>query len=347
MARRSSGLARRVALALAGLVGVVCLGAAAWVAYTQAARATRETRTVEDLAAGRGRWVQVADAALYVQQWGDDRLPTVLLTHGTGAWSGTWFGLPAQLNAAGWHVVAVDVPPFGLSKPRSPGSTVDYSRVAQAQRLLQLMDTLGRPVTLVGHSFGAGPALEAAMRGGGRVRQLVLVDPALGLGPAGEPPHCDPDAGNGGPLAWRAVRTAAVAATATWPGLTGTLLKQFVHRKAAVTDELVPAYQLPFERVGFSAGLGDWALSFAHAACETAASLQPARLTAWSTSGPPVRLVWGAQDTITPLTQGHALKSWMPRATLDVIPGVGHIPHIEDSEAFAKALVQALGRPGP
>jgi pimeloyl-ACP methyl ester carboxylesterase len=335
----ASTVLRCAALALL-LVGAVLVAAAGWIAYAHGARAARETKSVEQLAGGQGRWVPAGDAALYVQEWGEAKAPTLLLLHGTGAWSGTWFGLPRTLSEAGWRVVAVDLPPFGLSKPALTGAGPDYSRAAQARRVLGLIDSLGAPVVLVGHSFGAGPALEAALQAQGRVRQLVLVDPALGLGPMGEAPVCE--AGGPGLLAHRDLRTALVGATATWPGLTGTLLKQFVFRKDAVTDALVPAYRVPFERQGFTASLGDWAQAFAVSACENAASLDPAKLRGWAAGGLPVALLWGEQDSITPLPQARALQGWIPQATLTVLPQVGHIPHIESPEAFADALLGRL-----
>jgi pimeloyl-ACP methyl ester carboxylesterase len=334
-------VARRSAFtALALAAGLVLIGAA-WVTYTQLALSVRESQSAEKLAAGRGRWVATPDASLYVQEWGDPAAPVMLLTHGTGAWSGTWFTLPATLAAAGWHVVAVDLPPFGLSTTLGQRKTVDYSRAAQATRISSLIDTLPKPVTLVGHSFGAGPALEAAMRSGDSLRQLVLVDPALGLGPLGEPPHCDTDSELGGPLAVRALRTSLVGATATWPGLSATLLRQFVHRKEVVTEQLVSAYQIPFARESFSARLGDWAAGFARASCESAESLDPAKLATWSQAGPQIALIWGEEDTITPIAQGKALQRWMPNAKMTTLPGVGHIPHIENPEAFAAALLAA------
>ncbi len=324
--------------------GVIFVGSA-WVAYTQLALALRETQSVEQLAAGRGRWVQVDDAKLYIQEWGDPAGPVMLLVHGTAAWSGTWFSLPDSLVAAGWRVVAVDLPPFGLSQTSGRRASVDYSRVAQAKRILSLIDSLGGPVTLVGHSFGAGPALEAAVRSGSKLRQLVLVDPALGLEPNGEPPRCDAGAESGGLLAVRPLRTVLIGATATWPGLTGTFLRRFVHRKEVVTEQLVPAYQIPFARKSFTASLGDWAASFVQASCESAESLDPAKLRKWSAGGPPVALIWGEEDTITPIAQGKALQRWMPGTRMTVLPGVGHIPHIEMPDAFAAALLETVRAP--
>jgi pimeloyl-ACP methyl ester carboxylesterase len=310
-----------------------------WFCFTEYRRVDRESLEPQSLATSQSRFVTVSDARLHIQEWGDPADPTLVLTHGTGAWSGTWFDVPGTLARAGWHVVAVDLPPFGLSQADG-----GYTRQAQAARLGELVEQLGVPVTLVGHSFGAGPALEAAMQLGDRVRQLVLVDPALGLGADGSAPKCEPGGGFG-PMEVRGLRTALVGTTATWPGFTPTLLKQFVYRKDVVTDALVAPYQVPFARRGFSASLGDWAMAFAGSACEPAASLRPAALTQWAAHGPPVVLLWGEQDTVTPIVQAHSLTAWMPGAALHTLPGVGHIPHIEDPVGFQAALLRVLVRP--
>lgn len=323
---------------------------AAWLGYASMKRSQRERMTIESLAPATGRWVDVGDSRLFVQEWGPRDGPVLLLTHGTGAWSGTWFELPTTLAAAGWHVVAVDLPPFGFSASNSRTGELDYSRSSQAARLLRLIESLGGPgeVTLVGHSFGAGPALEAAVREPARLRRLVLVDPALGLGAAGEAPTCDPLPGW---ISWllgrRDVRAVLISGSATYPDFTAYLLGKFVHRKEAVTPERVGAYQLPMRRFSYGADLGDWAYAFAGAGCEPAASLDPVKLAAWSRAGPPVVLLWGAADTITPIAQARALMRWMPQATLVELPGLGHIPHIEDPAAFAAALLGAVGRTEP
>ncbi len=241
MARSTLGIVRQIALRLVAVLligaGTLALVVCAWMAFTQHARTERETHSAQQLAAGKGRWIAVGDADLDDQEWGRPGDPTVLLTHGTGAWSGTWFALPAALAKGGWRVVAVDLPPFGLTQTRRADATVDYTRAAQARRVLGLIEQLGVSVTLVGHSFGAGPALEAAMLGGVQLRHLVLVDPALGLGPHGEALSCDA-AAEGGLLRNRPMRSSLVSATATWPGLTALMLRQFVHRKEAVIPHI-------------------------------------------------------------------------------------------------------------
>ena len=340
----------RLLLLLIALALLAAIVVAAWLGYATMKRSQRERMTIEALAPPTGRWVDVGDARLFVQEWGPPNGPVVLLSHGTGAWSGTWFELPQALAAAGWRVVAVDLPPFGFSISNGRPGELDYSRPAQAFRLVNLMSTLGGPseVTLVGHSFGAGPALEAAMRSPLRLRRLVLVAPALRLGAAGEAPACQPV-----PdwvsllLGRRDVRSVLIAGTASYPAFTDELLGRFVHRKEAVTRERVAAYQAPMRRFSYSADIGDWAYAFAAAGCEPSASLDPAKITAWAQKGPPVDLIWGTADSITPLVQARSLLRWMPEARLMELPDVGHIPHIEDPGKLAATLLAAIGPADP
>jgi pimeloyl-ACP methyl ester carboxylesterase len=320
----------------------VALLVAAWLGYTHHSRERRETKTPEQLDGGKGRWINAADARVHVREWGPDAGPTVLLTHGTGGWSGAWFSLPDALSNAGWHVVAMDLPPFGLSTTPLATPAVQYTRQAQARRILAVIDSLGAPVTLVAHSFGSGPSLEAAMHSEGRLRQLVLIDPALGLGPNGEPPVCEASGLVSSLLANRDIRSAILASTVTWPGLTAPLLRSFVFKKDMITEELVAAYQIPFERVGFTPLLGDYVASFTRSNCERADSLEFSKLSDWSRSGPPIALIWGQEDRITPVAQAIALQRHLQGATLNVLPGVGHIPQVESPTELAATLLSAL-----
>jgi len=320
---------------------------AGWIAGNQVRAAFTERSQEQVIAPRTGRWLDAGDVRMFVQEWGPADGPVLVMSHGTGAWSGTWFGTPAFLAAHGWHVAAVDLPPFGFTqvKDAAARASLDYRRAAQGRRLSLAIAALSKdPVVLLGHSFGSGPALEAALREPARVRELVLVDPALGLGPNGEMPPCRPTQA-GWPMSSRATRTALVKATATVPLLTGTLLKGFVHRKEVVTPDKLAEYRKPFARADFSAQLGDWAASFASRDCEGALSVDANAVAAWSRTSR-LALVWGAEDTITPPAQGVALGRLTGVAPA-FIAGVGHIPHIEDPARFHEALLAALGAASP
>jgi pimeloyl-ACP methyl ester carboxylesterase len=56
-----------------------------------------------------------------------------------------------------------------------------------------------------------------------------------------------------------------------------------------------------------------------------------------------VALLWGDEDSITPPDQARDLQTLLPQATLTLLPGLGHIPQIEDPAAFNDALLKTLG----
>lgn len=292
-----------------------------------------ERLTVQEAAPTKGRWIHAHDVDLHVQEFGDPAAPPLVLTHGTGAWSGTWDQNVQAMASAGYRVIAVDLPPFGFSTRPSSG---DYGRPAQARRLVGLIDSLQLgPVTLLGHSYGGGPAAETAMLAPDRVRHLILLDAAIGLIEKPAPQH-------GGVAAIligiRPLRTALVATLFTQPAFGEFWLRKFVARKEVVTAARTAIYQQPFVVHGFSAGLGDWAVQFG-AESGLSMSEKPEEFRKLSM---PLTLLWGEEDTITPLAQAKVLQQLAYKAKLYVLPGVGHIPQIENPVLFNFELGKVL-----
>lgn len=54
----------------------------------------------------------------------------------------------------------------------------------------------------------------------------------------------------------------------------------------------------------------------------------------------PVRIIWGEEDPWIPLARGRALHEAIPHAEFATLPGVGHLPQLEDPAAV---LDQVLG----
>jgi pimeloyl-ACP methyl ester carboxylesterase len=122
----------------------------------------RETESITRSAPGTGHLVRANDVEIFLQQAGPDSGGPVLLVHGTGAWSEIWRETISALAEHGYHPLAMDVPPFGFSE--KPHGALAYSRESQARRIIGLLDTLGiQRATLVGHSVGARPVIEAAL----------------------------------------------------------------------------------------------------------------------------------------------------------------------------------------
>jgi pimeloyl-ACP methyl ester carboxylesterase len=320
-------IARWTAVAALLIVALVTLtlGACRWQA------AARETKTRQEDAPASGRFVRAADIDIFIQETGPENAPVVLFVHGMGAWSELWRTALGATAAAGFRAVALDLPPFGYSE--RPVSK-KYGRIDQARRILGVIDALGaRQVTLVGHSFGGGPTLEAVLMAPERVNRLVLADAAVGLGE----PTANPGLA-GSVLGVRPLRNALVSATVTNPRLTRRLLTQFVARPEAVHDSHIAILQAPMDVQGGTAAFGDWLLDFVTNQ-ETVLSRQPS---SYAKLAIPTLVIWGDQDTTTPLAQGQELARVIPGAKLAVMPGVGHMPQIEDSRQFLELLLSFL-----
>lgn len=297
-----------------------------------------ERLTQKEAAPSNGRWIIAHDVNMYLQEFGSPEGKPLVLVHGTGAWSGTWnSNIPAMVQA-GYRVIAIDLPPFGFSE-HAP--IVDYSRKAQAKRILSTIENLNlASVTLLGHSFGGGPAAEAVMMDSKRISHLILVDAAIGLH-TDAPKQCETPAIPIRLIGWRPLRTALISAGGTNPLFSEFWLRQFVARKEVVTPTRTAIYQAPFATHDFTASLGDWAWQFA-TGCEDPIS---ATAQGFKNLEVPVTLIWGDEDTITPLAQGQQLQKLIARSRLMVLNAVGHIPQIENITLFNKHVVEALDNP--
>ena len=300
------------------------------------ALAARRERDHAAVAAPKtGRFVTAGDVQMFVQEAGPLNGPVVVLMHGTGAWSETWRATLDALAAAGWRAVAIDLPPFGYSE-RPRGSR--YAKADQGARLVGLLKTLDAPsAVLVGHSFGGGPTVEAALQAPARVRGLVLVDAALGIG-ADDAPETQPPALVRTALGFGLVRTSLVATFLTNPWFTRQLLRGFVADPAVATDARVAVYQRPLAVWGTTAAVASWLP-------ELVAPPAPSRsesAAAYRELAMPVIAIWGDRDTVTPLAQGERLVALVPHGRLEVIAGVGHIPQIESPDEFNARLARVL-----
>jgi tripartite-type tricarboxylate transporter receptor subunit TctC len=141
----------------------------------------------------------------------------------------------------------------------------------------------------------------------------VLVDPALGLGPGGEPPACAPLPGWAKvALGRRDVRSVLISGSATYPAFTGELLGSFVHRKEAVTPERLVRTSC---RCAASATAPTSATGPGPSPLELrgGGEPRPAAPLGVVAQRPPIVLVWGSADTITPIAQAGRCCAGCPR----------------------------------
>ena len=101
--------------------------------------------------------------------------PCAMLAHCSSASHKEWLPLIEALRDDGWRVLAPDLIGYGQSEPWPVEKP--FSIEADVKVLLGLAKKTKGPLHLVGHSYGAALALEAARKLGARVKSLTLVEP--------------------------------------------------------------------------------------------------------------------------------------------------------------------------
>ncbi len=309
----------------------VSLTAAVAVFAFRIGAANREALAATDLLLPESLIVRTVHGNLHALEAGPESGQSILLIHGSVGWAGLWRDTIAFLAGAGYRVVALDLPPMGLSE-RVPG--LDYSRQAQGLRILAVAEALETKPVIVAHSFGAGAAVEAMLADADAFAGGVIVAGAIGLGEDGEGKDLPV------PLKPMIVREAAMASTVTNPYVTRLLFQQFVHRKESVTRDIAEILEYPFQRSGTTKALAEW-LPTLLVPPRNAASSDPAR---YADLELPVVLIWGREDTVTPPSQGEALRQALGGAPIFWMNDIGHIPQIESPDAFHQLLAEALAR---
>lgn len=262
-------------------------------------------------------------AGITYRESGGKGSPALVLLHGIGSTSAGWRLQYAPLGAH-CRVIAWDAPGYGGSRPLAgEAPTVE----AYARALAGLLDALGVEQAIVGtNSWGTPTGVAFARLYPKRVRALVLGGPAAGWGAA--------------PKEERERRAAARIERVTALGM------------ARMREEDAPDLVAP----GTRAEVLEWIRNadglhpagYAQAARMLAAADVPRDIAAVRC---PVRVVSGELDTRTPPAENaKKIAAAAPNATLQMVPGCGHLPHLEHPEVFNAAVLQvlrSLGQPSP
>lgn len=274
------------------------------------------------------RYVELHGDRIAYRAAGDHHGPeTLLLIHGMAGSSATWRNVIPKL-AENYRVVAPDLLGHGLSaKPRG-----DYSLGAFAVWLRDLLDELGIPrATVIGQSLGGCIAMQFAYQHRDRCDRVVLIGSG-GLGPE---------------LNWVLRLLAAPGAEFVLPALAP---KPVLDAGNAVRAWLMSAgLRSPRGAEIWSAYSSLSDADSRHAFLRTLRSVVDYRGQAVSalnrlhmTAQLPVMLVWGDEDRIIPVAHGHAAHQALPGSRLEILPGIGHFPHVEAPDQVTALLADFI-----
>jgi pimeloyl-ACP methyl ester carboxylesterase len=253
--------------------------------------------------------------------------PLIVLLHGIAQSSATWEGVIPRLVGQ-CAVIAPDLLGHGKSA-KLPG---DYSLGAYANLVRDLLEALGQNrCTIVGHSLGGGVAMQFSYQFPERCERLVLVS-AGGLGQEVHP----------------ILRAAALAgAEVVLPWLT------------VAGNRAIGSLVKVMGRIGFRAStdLGETWRSFAALEEPSARKaflrtvrglidLRGQRVNAtdrlYLAAELPTMIIWGERDPLIPVAHAQRAHDAMPSSRIEIFPGAGHYPHLDDPERFASVLLDFI-----
>jgi pimeloyl-ACP methyl ester carboxylesterase len=271
-----------------------------------------------------GRSVRLDDGDMHVAEDGKPGAPALLLIQNAAAPLACWDSFVPQL--AGAHrVIRVDLLGRG-----SPASAADrYDIPAQARRVGAVLDRLGvSRVTVVGHSSGCTVATALAEQRPGAVAGLVLIDfgPSLEAKIPERPLFRLVLTQFPGRLLWR-LRTEASVRKALRTGFARPvdIPDAFIEHALEMTHrDFVGAMRGPLNYLGQRS--------------------LPDRLTALSI---PLLVIFGADDQRWRSSLASAYKA-VPGARVELLPGIGHTPMLEDPQTTSTLLLDfaaATGHP--
>lgn len=231
----------------------------------------------------------------------------VVVLHGWGASIETVLSIVRALQGIA-EVHALDLPGFGESEaPHVPWGVDDYRRF-----LSSFMDAVGinSPAALIGHSNGGRVAIAMAAAQPQRVSRMILIDSA-GIKP------------KRGFTYYRKVAMAKVGKhAARLLGAPGRRLRDLLVGRAASADYAAASPQMRPTLVRLvNSDLRD---------------LMPQVKV-------PTLLIWGDQDTATPLGDAHVMEHLIPDAGLVVFEGAGHFSYLDQPRQFAMIAQHFIG----
>ncbi len=239
--------------------------------------------------------------------------PPLVLVHGTSADHTRWEPVLPALEEH-FTVYAVDRRGQGGS-----GDAAEYSLEREIEDVVAVVDSIGAPASLLGHSYGAICSLEASRRSA-RVRRLVLYEPPLPTSmvtfPAEAIERVEALIEEGDPEEAVAIFLRVVA------GMPPQTVDQLRADPAAWQKRVAAAHTLPRE-----------------ARAAQAYVLDPVRFQEFGTR---TLLLLGGESPPFFKAATEAVEEALPNSRIVVMPGQGHVATHTASELFTNIVVQFL-----
>lgn len=270
--------------------------------------------------AASDRFVDIAGARVRVREEGDKDAPVIILIHGFSFSLESWDAWAETLKSD-YRIVRYDLLGHGLT---GPDPQERYAPQERAAFLGDVMDALDLPsAILAGNSLGGLAAWRFAADNPERVNALIMVSPGA------YPYNGINDTPTDIPAAMK-----AYLLTAPEAGVSASASLVY-HDDAKVTERRLKIMRDMIRREGNGAAMIKSLEEFT----------LPSPTQALARISAPTLILWGEEDAIIPVEQGHQLERDINNARLITYPGVGHAAQeeapdisVQDAISFLTAL---------
>lgn len=270
--------------------------------------------------AEHSRFAMINGARVHYQEVGPKDAPAIMLIHGFTAFNLVWSEVLLPIAAAGYRVVAPDLLGHGFTeKPRDSEYTIE----SQSSMVVALMDHLGIEHTIVvGNSYGGAIAAVCALDYPTRVDRLVLVGAVINNEP----------------------KNKFMLRLASAPIIGDVVTPLLMDSRLIVRRRLKKIYS-EFAHLLFDENR----LQVRHLPLKAARTQRAIlrTLRGWKVERvereahrikQPTLIIWGENDSDTPLPMGRRLNNLMPNSRLVVFRNCGHLPQEEYPVEFTRLV---------
>jgi len=236
--------------------------------------------------------------------------PAVLILHGWGGSSDSWIKIQEILSEKGYKIICPDFPGFGKSKtPNEAWSVADYARWLNRFIESQKLDNF----FILGHSFGGRVAIKFVVMFPEKIKGLILCDSA-GI-------KHKPD-----------LKTKIIFELSRIGNMVFTprLLTRF-------KDTARNIFYIFLRRKDYVKANGIMKEIIKKV-------LEEDLLPYLAKIKTKTLIVWGAKDKMVPIRDAYIFKERIKNSKLEILPGIGHSPHLENPEQLSKIILDFLNR---
>jgi len=273
-------------------------------------------------------FVTIDGLQIHYRDWNssENSIGHILLIHGFSGSTFSWRNNVDTLIQLGYHIVAIDVPPFGYS---SKAKRVNHSMTANAALFWKLTDSLSHAKwVLVGHSMGASIAGAMAALRDDRTEKLIMVDGYF----------------TGTKKSKKSIFKGMFISSVPMKGMTNLIASKYYFNYPKFKELLSSAYSQEADSIAVEGYLKPFKIKGTTSAILDLAKAYEVTTLSFSDVKTPSMLIWGTNDKWIPIANAEKFMAKHPHVKYAIIKGAGHCSMETHSQEFNRLFTEFMNK---